>query len=132
MKIGEEIKRLRIKRGLTQKQLGEMCGMADSAIRKYESGKVKPKIEAIKKLASALQVDPYSLADFDAATEMLEEHINSVEEEKRKTPAREEPELSEDEVMLLSAFRSLTEDQKRFVLRQLRAAAQDPGDQGGA
>lgn len=130
MKIGDEIKRLRIKRGLTQKQLGEMCGMADSAIRKYESGKVKPKIEAIKKLASALQVDPYSLTDFDTATEILEEHINNVEEEKEKAPAREEPELSEDEAMLLSAFRSLTEDQKRFVLRQLQAAAQDPGDPG--
>jgi len=49
---------------------------------------------------------------------------------KEKAPAREEPELSEAETMLLSAFRSLTEDQKRFVLRQLQAAAQDPGDPG--
>lgn len=50
---------------------------------------------------------------------------------KETAPAREEPELSEDEVILLSAFRSLTEDQRRFVLRQLRAAAQEPGDQAG-
>ena len=49
---------------------------------------------------------------------------------KEKAPAHEEPELSEDEVMLLSAFRSLTDDQRRFVLRQLRAAAQDQGDPG--
>lgn len=36
--------------------------------------------------------------------------------------------LSEDELILLSAFRSLTEDQRQFVLRQLRAAAQDQED----
>lgn len=49
---------------------------------------------------------------------------------KEKAPAREEPELSEAETMLLSAFRSLTEDQKRLVLQWLSAAAQDPGDPG--
>ena len=34
MTIGEKIKFLRQKKGLTQKQLGALCGMADSAIRK--------------------------------------------------------------------------------------------------
>ena len=47
-----------------------------------------------------------------------------------KETAPAEPELSEDEAMLLTAFRSLTDDQRRFVLRQLRAAAQGPGDPG--
>lgn len=51
---------------------------------------------------------------------------------KETAPAHEEPELSEDEVILLTSFRSLTEDQKRFVLRQLRAAAKEPGDQADA
>lgn len=52
---------------------------------------------------------------------------------KEKAPAREEPELSEDEAMLLSAYRALPDDEKRSVLLLLlRAAAQDPGDQGGA
>ena len=35
--VGEIIKKLRIERGLTQKQLGELCEMADSAIRRYEN-----------------------------------------------------------------------------------------------
>ena len=50
---------------------------------------------------------------------------------KEKAPAHEEPELSEDEVMLLTAYRALPPDEKRSVLLLLRrAAAQDPGDPG--
>ena len=35
MSVGENIKRIRKEKGLTQKQLGELCGLADSAIRRY-------------------------------------------------------------------------------------------------
>lgn len=56
MNLGEMIKELRINKGLTQKQLGDLCGMADSAIRRYESGRANPKIETIKKIADALGV----------------------------------------------------------------------------
>ena len=34
--IGQKIRQIRIEKGLTQKQLGDMCGIADSNIRKYE------------------------------------------------------------------------------------------------
>ncbi len=43
MTIGENIKRIRKEKGLTQKQLGSLCQMADSAIRRYELGKARPK-----------------------------------------------------------------------------------------
>lgn len=56
MTIGERIRSVRITKGLTQKQLAEKCGMADSAIRKYESGRVTPKHETIQRIASALNV----------------------------------------------------------------------------
>lgn len=56
MTIGEKIKSLRIKKGLTQKQLGDLCNMADSAIRRYELGNVNPKIETVRKIADALGV----------------------------------------------------------------------------
>ena len=55
--VGEIIKKLRIERGLTQKQLGELCEMADSAIRRYENGRAKPKIETLQKIANALNVN---------------------------------------------------------------------------
>ncbi len=52
---GDRIRQLRKEKGLTQKQLGDLCGMADSAIRRYESGRQNPKIETLKKIASALE-----------------------------------------------------------------------------
>ncbi len=57
MTIGEKIKTLRTKKGLTQKQLGDLCGMADSAIRRYENGRANPKIETLQKIAAALEVN---------------------------------------------------------------------------
>ena len=48
-----------------------------------------------------------------------------------KETAPAEPELSEDEAMLLAAYRALPEDEKRSVLLLLRRAAwPDPGDPG--
>lgn len=48
---------------------------------------------------------------------------------KEKAPAHAEPELSEDEAILLSAFRALPEAEKRSVLLLLqRAAGQDPSN----
>lgn len=57
MPTGEKIKEFRKKRGLTQKQLGNLCGMADSAIRRYENGRANPKIETLRKIADALEVN---------------------------------------------------------------------------
>lgn len=54
MTVGEMIKELRIYKGLTQRQLGELCGMADSAIRRYESDRANPKLETLRKIADAL------------------------------------------------------------------------------
>ncbi|MBS5064555.1 MAG: helix-turn-helix transcriptional regulator [Hungatella hathewayi] len=56
MNVGEKIKSARLKKNLTQKQLGELCGMADSAIRRYELGGANPKIETLRRIASALGV----------------------------------------------------------------------------
>lgn len=70
-----------------------------------------------------------------AMLEKIAEHFGiSVSElmyGKEKAPAHDEPGLSNDEAILLAAFRSLSEDQKRFVLRQLLAVAQVPEDQAG-
>lgn len=42
---------------MTQKQLGEKCGMYESQIRKYELGTANPKLGTIIKIADALGVD---------------------------------------------------------------------------
>ena len=65
MTTGEKIKAVRISKGMTQKQVAEKCQMADSAIRKYESGKVNPKPKTIQRIADALGVPASDLFDDD-------------------------------------------------------------------
>ena len=53
---GDMIRKYRTEKGLTQKKLGELCRIADSNIRKYESGNQNPKIETLQKIADALDI----------------------------------------------------------------------------
>lgn len=55
----------RKEKGLTQKQLGELCGINEVQIRRYELGgkNAKPKLETIQKIAKALNVNYSYLLD---------------------------------------------------------------------
>ena len=61
MTVGENIKRIRKEKGLTQKELGERLKMTQSAIWQFENDKTSPRIETIEKIASALDVTPPDL-----------------------------------------------------------------------
>lgn len=61
MDIGNNIKKIRKRKGMTQKELGNKCGIADSAIRRYELGGANPKRETLQKIANALDVSIYVL-----------------------------------------------------------------------
>lgn len=61
MAVNENIKRLRKERGLTQKKLSELCGIAEPTIRRYEAGTLNPKIETIEKISSALGITALDL-----------------------------------------------------------------------
>ena len=69
METGKKIKLIRMMRGLTQKQLGELSGIHEVAIRKYELGKNLPKEEQLKKIADALNVNVNSLLEFNIETD---------------------------------------------------------------
>lgn len=49
-----ELSEARIKKGLTQRQLAERCGIKQSAIARMESLKVVPRLDTIAKIAQAL------------------------------------------------------------------------------
>lgn len=61
MTTGERIKAERQAAGMTQKALGEACGIAEPTIRRYEAGKLNPKIETLEKIAGALNTDAEAL-----------------------------------------------------------------------
>ena len=58
MTVGENIRRIRQERNLTQRQLGEMVGASEAYIRAYESGRRNPKPSSLEKIADALSVNP--------------------------------------------------------------------------
>lgn len=60
------IKELRLKKGLTQEELGKIIGVGKAAIHKYEAGHVENLKRAnIAKLAEALETTPSYLMGFD-------------------------------------------------------------------
>ena len=72
MTIGERIKRIRMKRGMTQKELGLALGFpersADVRIAQYESGTRKPKDYLIAQMAAILHVNPHAISSVDYGT----------------------------------------------------------------
>lgn len=54
MSIGENIKKLRKNKGLSQKQLAEILNLSEITIRRYEKCSNIPTIETINKIADAL------------------------------------------------------------------------------
>lgn len=48
------IKKMRLKRGLTQKQLAELLGVNQSHISRWEAGTYQPSATTLKKMADVL------------------------------------------------------------------------------
>ena len=69
MRVGERIKKIRIFRGITQRDLGIKMGyeekFADTRIAQYESGYRVPKKDAIIQLAQILDVNYIMLLDYE-------------------------------------------------------------------
>ena len=63
---GDKIKHYRTLRNLTQKELAELSGISEIAIRKYESGERKAKLKNLYALSEVLNVPPPVLmSDFN-------------------------------------------------------------------
>lgn len=63
--FGERIKKLRIERNLTQKQLAEMAGVAISAISSYESGNRYPSYDVLISFSRIFHVSTDYLLGLD-------------------------------------------------------------------
>ena len=54
--FADNLRLLREGKGLTQAELGSLCGISENAIRNYELGRCFPKITTLNALADALDV----------------------------------------------------------------------------
>lgn len=68
MNTGERIRARRLELGLTQRALSERCGIAEPTLRRYEAGKLNPKLSTCQKIATALEVPVVYLLDASPET----------------------------------------------------------------
>lgn len=72
------IKKRREQLGMSYSDLSQKTGFSTSVLHRYENGDTKKiPIDRIKIIAKALNLDPYSLYDFDQATDELGKSVNS-------------------------------------------------------
>ena len=66
MTFGEKVKELRVKNGLSQRELGErMGGITQQTVAQYEKAIEQPKLATVQKIANALEVDINSLLNIE-------------------------------------------------------------------
>ena len=56
MNVGNQIKKYRKEKGITQQRLSEISGINLSTIKKYEINNRNPKLQSLEKIAKALDV----------------------------------------------------------------------------
>ena len=87
MTTGSKIKQFRKSLNLTQAQLGDLCGLSESAIRNYELENRKPSEKQLKEISDALNVSVSALKEYpiENSREALE-ILFRLEEEYGLTP----------------------------------------------
>ena len=107
MNLGSQIKAIRKKRGLTQKELADKLGVTASVISQYETGARNPKQSTIERLTSVLNCTygiEAVISDNTQANIFLEES----------------EEMTNIEQDLISFFRSLNDTGKAEALKRVQ------------
>lgn len=104
--IGTVIRKYRKERGLTQKQLGALCGISEQNIGNYERGVRKPKIETLLKISKALEVPVNSFVDLKGQTGNTDSRIKYYRLKKKMTQ-KELSQKSGVHKILISKYESL-------------------------
>ena len=99
MTLAQRMKQLRLERGLTQEQVGQIIGVAKSTIMKYEKGELTNlKRTSVQKLSEFFGVTPQYLL---ALTDDKEPTLDAMEED------------------LVNRFRALSNAQKIYVYKAI-------------
>lgn len=59
--VGQNVRKLRLERGMTQEQFAQVSGLTQQYISGLESGKRNPTVVTLYELAQALSVEPTDL-----------------------------------------------------------------------
>lgn len=124
MTLNENIRRIRLQKGMTQKQVAEACGTVDAVIRAYELGKANPKPATVAKISRALDVSPavlYGVQEYD----QLHDQDTASALYQIKSGGVIDAEAA-DERRLLAAYRKLTPKGKTEAIKRAEELAYIP------
>lgn len=77
--FNENLKFARERKGISQKDLAEIIGVAKSTYSLYESGNREPNVQTIKKIADALNVSADELLGIDEEPTTIAAHFDGSE-----------------------------------------------------
>lgn len=119
--IGRRIKKIRVERGLTQKELASKVGIDFTYIGKMERGEQLPSLKVLLKIADALSL-PFGcfLEDKDmvAALEMANGWKNLIKDERWLNLLKTLPLLHEDDVPLITEIVHLLNRHRKRVKKE--------------
>lgn len=113
METYENIDRELEKRGMSRRKLAISIGVPPSTFQSMMERKRGITLELLKKIADALGMSIYSLADFDLASEAVTEEINANRRESK----------------LLSHFRTLNDNGQTVAVERVQELTQIPAYQ---
>ena len=61
VKIGDNLKRQRTRKALTQEELALQAGLTTASVARIERNETEPRMSTLRKLAKALDIDPAEL-----------------------------------------------------------------------
>lgn len=69
--LADALRRYRERKGLTQKELAQICGITQTTVSEIENGKANPTLEVLQRLAEALGVPVVGLLGGEAVVGAL-------------------------------------------------------------
>jgi transcriptional regulator with XRE-family HTH domain len=120
MNIGENIKKYRKEKKITQKQLADKINISEMSIRRYERGERQPTADIIDLISKALDIPIYSLVD-DVHSDLDYEMLKYYSDEKKFSATEysdimnKRPSDIETEKQLLKEAESINHDFDNFA-----------------
>ena len=129
--LHEKLKAARIERKLKQSEVAALLGCASTSFTNWETGRVNPPLEQLERICVIYGISPLDLLTRRPSLADIHEIANlplagrSYEETVALTfcgevLGRADESLTTDEDEILRIFRSLSDQEKTFVLKMLR------------
>ena len=114
MTFGEKIKSYRKAAGLTQEKVAEIIGVKRSAYAYYETGKSKPKLPILMKIASIYNTTADDLLDVEEVKKVAQKDLDQ-----EWSTADDFTDLSPFEKMVVMKTRMMSKKQKDELMEYL-------------